>query len=76
MDMEEVDDGGEGGLLGSTVGTACGEEDCEEGSSLDGASCAHLNFSKSDQWSSICDNRSAIVSSGGDWEGEGWSGWG
>ena len=68
MDIDEVDEGGEGGSLGSTVRAASGEEACEEDASLEGASWVRLNSSKSDLSASICDNRSAMVGDGGDWE--------
>ena len=71
IDMDEVDEGGEGGSLGSTVCAASGEETGEEDASLEDASWVHLNSLKSDLSASICDNRSAIVSDGGDWEGRG-----
>ena len=71
IDIDEVDEGGEGGSLGSTVCAASGEEACEEDTSLEGALWVHLNSSKSDLSASICDNRSAIVGDGGDWEGGG-----
>lgn len=61
MDRDEVEEGGEGGLLGSTVGAICGEEDGEEVASLEEASWVHLNFSKSDWRASICDNRLVMV---------------
>ena len=69
IDIEEVDEGGEGGSLGSTVGAACGEEDGEEESSLEEASWACLNFSKSDRSSSIFDSSLAIVGPRADCDG-------
>ena len=69
IDIEEVDEGREGGSLGSTVGAACGEESGEEESSLEEASWARLNFSKSERSSSIFDSSSAIVGPRGDCEG-------
>ena len=76
MDMEEVDDGGEGGSFGSTMGAACGDEGDKEVSSLEEASWACLNFSKSDRSSSILDNSSAIVGPKGDCGCGGWPGGG
>ena len=70
IDIEEVDEGGEGGSLGSTVGAACGEEDGEEESSLEEASWERLNFSKSERSSSIFNSSSAMVGPWGDCEGD------
>ena len=53
MDIDKVDEGGEGGSLGSTVGAAWGEEAGEVGASLDEASWVSLKFSKSFRSASI-----------------------
>ena len=63
MDIDEVEEGGEGGSLGSIVGTACGEEAGEGWASLEEALWACLKFLKSVHSASIWDSRSAIVSS-------------